>query len=78
MTFMEIPGHIYNHYSPRSLGQETSSQNPGPLVMKKILVPPGFDQLREQHGDSAIRMVPLHFENAVDDGFHYESKRRFE
>jgi hypothetical protein len=64
---MQIPGHIDDHDSVRPLRQQTSSENPGALVVKKILIPLPFDELRQQHRDGAIRIVPFDLQDVIDD-----------
>src|ERR1035441_6764542 len=71
----QIPGHIDDYDSVRPLRQQTSRENPGALVVKKILVPLPFDELRQQHRDDAFRVFPLDLQDVVYDRLHHESKR---
>ena len=52
--FTQIPGHINDHDSVRPLRQQMSRENPGALVVKKILVPLPFDELRQKRRDDTI------------------------
>jgi hypothetical protein len=44
IPFAEIPGYVEDHNSVRALGEQAGRENPGALVMKKILVPTPFDE----------------------------------
>jgi hypothetical protein len=74
-AFTQIPGHIDDHDSVRALREQTSGEKLGALVVKKVLVPSPFDQLRQQHRDRALRVHPLDLQHVVDYRLHHESKR---
>jgi hypothetical protein len=49
--FTQIPGHIDDHNSMGALRQQSGCENPGALVVKKVLIPLPLDELRQQHRD---------------------------
>jgi hypothetical protein len=58
-----------------ALKQQASCENSSTLVVKKILVPLTFDQLRQQHRDITIQVVSLDLQDMIEDRLHHESKR---
>ncbi len=75
-AFTQIPGNIDDHDSVLAMQQQTSGENSGALIVKKILVPLTLDELRQQHRDRTTRVLPFDLQEVVDDRLHHESKRR--
>jgi hypothetical protein len=59
------------HSAAADRTKQTSRENLGALAVKKILIPLPFDELRQQHRDGAIRIVPLDLQDVIDDRLHY-------
>jgi len=65
---MLIPGHIDDRDAVRALQQQTSRENSGALVVKKILVPLALYEFRQQHRSDFVRPSDLTERAACNSG----------